>query len=101
MILLFGANGQLGRELTRGSAARAVPLVALSHAEADIADEAAVRATISRHKPSLVVNAAATYAGNTMIGVAPSTSGGTIQLGVLNGLPTGTTVCIHAPTRPR
>src|SRR5205085_6309070 len=59
VILLFGANGQLGRELTRASTARGVPLVALSHAEADIADEAAVRAAISRHKPSLVVNAAA------------------------------------------
>jgi len=59
VILLFGANGQLGCELTRASAARAIPLVALSHADADIADEAAVRAAISRHKPSLVVNAAA------------------------------------------
>ena len=34
-------------------------MVALSRAEADIADPAAVRAAISRHKPSLVVNAAA------------------------------------------
>lgn len=59
MILLFGAGGQLGRELVRASAARSVPLVALSHTDADIADQAAVRSTIGRHAPSLVVNAAA------------------------------------------
>lgn len=59
MILLFGAGGQLGRELTRAGAARTVPLCGLSHAEADIADESAVRAAIGRHKPALVVNAAA------------------------------------------
>lgn len=59
MILLFGAAGQLGRELARASAARGAELVALSHAEADIADAAAVRSAIGRHRPSLVVNAAA------------------------------------------
>jgi dTDP-4-dehydrorhamnose reductase len=59
VILLFGAGGQLGRELTRASTARGAPLVALSRAEADIADEGAVRAAINRHAPSLVVNAAA------------------------------------------
>lgn len=59
MILLFGANGQLGQEMTRASAARAMPLVALSHVQADIADRAAVADAIRRHGPSLVVNAAA------------------------------------------
>ena len=59
MILLFGANGQLGQEMVRASAARKMPLVALSHAEADIADAAAVHDAIARHKPALVVNAAA------------------------------------------
>jgi len=59
VILLFGAAGQLGRELARASAARGAELVALSHAEADIADAAAVRSAIGRHRPSLVVNAAA------------------------------------------
>jgi dTDP-4-dehydrorhamnose reductase len=58
VILVFG-NGQLGQELMRASAARAVPLVALSHAQADIADGAAVREALDRHAPSLVVNAAA------------------------------------------
>jgi dTDP-4-dehydrorhamnose reductase len=59
VILLFGANGQLGQEMTRASAARAMPLVALSHVQADIADRAAVADAIRRHGPSLVVNAAA------------------------------------------
>ena len=57
MILVFG-NGQLGQELTRASAARAMPLVALSHAQADITDSAAVRDALKRHGPLLVVNAA-------------------------------------------
>jgi len=56
---LFGANGQLGQEMVRASAARKMPLVALSHAEADIADANAVREAIARHQPALVVNAAA------------------------------------------
>jgi dTDP-4-dehydrorhamnose reductase len=59
VILLFGANGQLGQEMVRASAARKMSLVALSHAEADIADATAVREAIARHKPALVVNAAA------------------------------------------
>jgi dTDP-4-dehydrorhamnose reductase len=57
VILVFG-NGQLGQELTRASAARAMPLVALSHAQADITDSAAVRDALKRHGPLLVVNAA-------------------------------------------
>lgn len=58
MILLFGGEGQLGREMVRASAARAAPLVALSRGEADIADRASVGEAIKRHDPSLVVNAA-------------------------------------------
>jgi dTDP-4-dehydrorhamnose reductase len=58
VILVFGGNGQLGQELTRAGTASATPLVALSHAQADIADPAAVGDAIKRHDPSLVVNAA-------------------------------------------
>jgi dTDP-4-dehydrorhamnose reductase len=58
VILVFGGNGQLGRELTRTSAARQIPMTALSHAQADIADPAAVRAAFASQRPSLVVNAA-------------------------------------------
>jgi dTDP-4-dehydrorhamnose reductase len=59
VILLFGANGQLGQELSRESATRGAALVALSRAEADIASRDAVRGAIARHKPTVVVNAAA------------------------------------------
>lgn len=59
MILVFGRNGQLGQELTRAGGVRAVPLHALSRAEADIADNAAVATALALWKPKLVVNAAA------------------------------------------
>lgn len=44
---------------------------------------------------TLVLNGAATYAGATTIGVAPNASGGTIQLGVANGLPATTTLTFY------
>lgn len=59
MILVFGGNGQLGQDLVRAAASRAIPMRALSRADADIADGAAVAAALSRWKPALVVNAAA------------------------------------------
>jgi dTDP-4-dehydrorhamnose reductase len=59
VILLFGANGQLGQELTRESVAQGAALVALSRAQADVAHADAVRGAIARHKPAVVVNASA------------------------------------------
>lgn len=59
MILAFGGNGQLGRELVRAAAERRVTLQALTRADADIADAAAVAAALQRFKPDLAVNAAA------------------------------------------
>lgn len=60
MILVFGGGGgQLGRELSRAAHARAVSLHALSHAEADIADDAAIKVALACWRPELVVNAAA------------------------------------------
>ena len=59
MILLFGANGQLGQELVRLAASRGIALTPLSRAETDIADAEAVRGAIAAHRPALVVNAAA------------------------------------------
>ena len=59
MILVFGGQGQLGRELSRAAAARGVSMRALSHAEADVADGDAVAAALAECNPSLVVNAAA------------------------------------------
>jgi dTDP-4-dehydrorhamnose reductase len=58
VILVFGGNGQLGRELTRASAARQIPLTALPRAQADISDRAAVLEALASRRPSLVVNAA-------------------------------------------
>ena len=54
-ILIFGANGMLGRDL-----AAAFPDARLcDHKDLDITDEAAVRAYILAVKPDLVINAAA------------------------------------------
>lgn len=59
MILVFGRNGQLARELVRAAAERRSALQALRRAEADIADAAAVAAALERWTPDLIVNAAA------------------------------------------
>jgi dTDP-4-dehydrorhamnose reductase len=59
VILVFGGNGQLGRELKRAAAARGITLRALSRAEADVAERAAVAAALTQWVPQLVVNAAA------------------------------------------
>jgi len=59
VILVFGGDGQLGRELTRAAAARAAVLRALSHAEADIADASAVATALALWNPGVVINAAA------------------------------------------
>jgi dTDP-4-dehydrorhamnose reductase len=59
VILVFGGNGQLGQELVRAAASRAIAVRALSHADADVSDGGAVAAALSCGKPELVVNAAA------------------------------------------
>lgn len=56
--LVFGAGGQLGRDLVR-CAGEGVPLVARSRTDADIADADVVRRTLQEIAPALVVNAAA------------------------------------------
>jgi dTDP-4-dehydrorhamnose reductase len=58
VILVFG-RGQVGTALAGAAAAAGTPLTVLSHAEADIADAAAVAAAIERRRPALLVNAAA------------------------------------------
>lgn len=58
-ILLFGAGGQLGCELTALAQERGLPLVGLGHAEGDITDRTAVATALKANNPGLVVNAAA------------------------------------------
>ena len=58
-LLIFGAAGQVGRELVALAAARGVPAAGITRADADIANADAVAALIARHRPRLVVNAAA------------------------------------------
>jgi dTDP-4-dehydrorhamnose reductase len=58
-ILIFGADGQLGREFSTRAAQSRIPLRLISFSEADIADENAVRNLIASAPASLVVNAAA------------------------------------------
>jgi dTDP-4-dehydrorhamnose reductase len=57
-ILIFGARGQVGRELTALAGARKIATVGLSRNEANIADNYAVRSAIDTQRPAVVVNAA-------------------------------------------
>ena len=63
-ILVFGARGQVGRELVALAGARRVPIVGLSRTDANIADDYAVRSAIDVHKVAAVVNAAGYTAVN-------------------------------------
>jgi dTDP-4-dehydrorhamnose reductase len=56
--IIVGAHGQLGRALVR-LAPSDVLCIGLGRAELDITDSLAVSAMIDRHRPELVINAAA------------------------------------------
>lgn len=58
-ILVFGARGQVGREIVSLASARGLPVVGLSRVEADITNETTVRVALEVHRPSVVVNGAA------------------------------------------
>jgi len=59
-VLLFGASGQLGRELTLLLREHAhVELLALDRAQVDFADLQALRAAVLENRPHTVINAAA------------------------------------------
>jgi dTDP-4-dehydrorhamnose reductase len=58
VILVFGAGGQLGQELQRQAAQRAIPVIALSRGGADISDAGTVSRILDEIGPALVVNAA-------------------------------------------
>lgn len=57
-IVIAGCNGQLGRSLANTAPANA-QLVRLASAVLDISDPAAVADQISRHRPDIIINAAA------------------------------------------
>jgi dTDP-4-dehydrorhamnose reductase len=58
-VLLIGANGQLGSELRRALEDREV--IALRHADLEVTDATQVMATVSRHRPRLIFNTAASH----------------------------------------
>ncbi|MFG1379710.1 dTDP-4-dehydrorhamnose reductase [Xanthobacter autotrophicus] len=58
-ILLFGAGGQLGREVTALAAERGIDLVGLGHEALDIADPVEVARAIEAVRPDALINAAA------------------------------------------
>lgn len=57
-ILLFGADGQLGKELQRSLSVHGT-VVCLNREQADLSDQRRISEVISDHAPGLVVNAAA------------------------------------------
>lgn len=59
MLLVFGAGGQLGRELCELAGHRKIPAVGFRHADVDAANADQVAASLSRWRPDVVVNAAA------------------------------------------
>ena len=58
-ILLTGANGQVGFELSRLAIKKGYPLTALTRQQLDIGDAEAVAQIVARLQPSLVINGAA------------------------------------------
>lgn len=58
-VIVYGAHGQLGVDLTRECRRRRHTVLALSHAQSDITDLKAVRTRVARHRPDWVINAAA------------------------------------------
>lgn len=58
-ILVFGAEGQLGREVKALAKTRGIEVVGCNRAQADITDFSAVEAAIFSVKPRIVLNAAA------------------------------------------
>ena len=58
-VLVFGAGGQVGRELTQRPAPAGFTVVGLNHADADIADRDAVARAVRQQRPEIIINAAA------------------------------------------
>jgi dTDP-4-dehydrorhamnose reductase len=58
-LLITGAGGMLGSDVLRAAAARGHDVVALTHADLDIADDGAVRAAVESAGAEAIVNCAA------------------------------------------
>ena len=58
-VLVFGAHGQVGHELTRRPAPQGFAIAGLARADADIADRESVERAVRRHRPGIIINAAA------------------------------------------
>lgn len=58
-ILIAGASGRLGRELTRACVLRGLEITCPGRDELDIGNARQVEATLARHRPWAVINAAA------------------------------------------
>jgi dTDP-4-dehydrorhamnose reductase len=58
-ILVTGANGQVGWELSRRGGQQGLDIFALNRAALDITDQTSIRREIERHKINLLINAAA------------------------------------------
>jgi dTDP-4-dehydrorhamnose reductase len=58
-VLVFGARGQIGRELVRRSAPPGFSIVGLSREQADISDPNTVDRAVRQYLPHVIVNAAA------------------------------------------
>jgi dTDP-4-dehydrorhamnose reductase len=75
-VLVFGGEGQLGRDLARTAASSPLSLRALSRTDADIADRGPVERAIDQFRPAVVVNAAAyTHVDNAEIDLAAAERG--------------------------
>ena len=70
-LLVTGAAGQLGTDLTLLARAEGDDVVALTSADLDVTDRAAVDAAIDAHRPEVVVNAAAWTAVDACEGDEP------------------------------
>ena len=58
-LLVFGAGGQVGQELMALGRERGVAMVGLTRGETDITDRASIHDAVERHRPRLIINAAA------------------------------------------
>jgi len=58
-VLVTGAHGQVGWELSRGGARNGFDILGLDRTALDITDQSAVKRTVERSEAALVVNGAA------------------------------------------